>query len=122
MDNGCPLQKLNQLNKEKMGLFEIGGIYTKREKFAKTYFIAISHKTLVTYKNGKFGKYTDKKMSYVSETDLSVGELCEFWNIDSKKMDDYMYEYFQPDDEAKERVNKEVLETIDLELLTLTGL
>lgn len=97
-------------------MFEIGNIYTKREKFNKTYYVAVSHRTLVTCKDGKFGEFTSKKPGFISETDISVEELCEFWNIDLKKIDEYMCKFFQPDEEAKQRACKEKEE---FELLTL---
>ena len=90
-----------------MSTFEIGNIYLKKEKLKKIFYIAISHRTLVTWKNGQFAQFTTKKDGYISENNLSVNELCEFWNISLKKFDAYMYKYFQPDEAAKQRAHKE---------------
>src|SRR5271156_5284714 len=103
-----------------MSEFEIGNLYSKREKEKKTYYIAISHRTLVTWKNGKFGQYTTKKNGYISENNISVGELCEFWNIKLRAFDDYMVTHFQPDEAARSRAHKEKQEReLELELLTI---
>jgi len=104
-----------------MGEFEVGNIYSRRDKFIKTYYIAISHRTLVTYKSKKFGEFTTKKQGYISENDISVSELCEFWNVPLRDFDHYMQKYFQPDEIAKQRARKEK-EELELETLALLEL
>ena len=103
-----------------MSEFEIGNLYSKKEKNNKSYYIAISHRTLVTWKNGKFGQYTSKKDGFISESNISVAELCEYWNIKLKEFDNYMTNHFQPDEEAKQRAHKEKQEReLELELVAI---
>lgn len=100
-----------------MSDFEIGTIYSRRDNSVKTYYLAINHHTLVTNNNGRFGKYTMKKHGHISESNVSVLELCEFWNIKLKTLDDYMLAHFQPDENAKLRARKEREEQEELELI-----
>jgi len=103
-----------------MSDFEIGNVYYKKEKNTKTYFIAISHRTIMTWKNGKFGQYTTKKDGFVTENDISVAELCEYWNIKMKDFDHQMMKHFQPDEEARERAQKDKqAQELELQLLPL---
>lgn len=97
-----------------MSVFEIGNLYSKKERNHKTLYIAVSHRTLVTCKSGKFGRYTTKKNGYISESNISVAELCEYWNIKLTEFDKYMLNFFQPDEAAKKRAHKEKQER-DLE-------
>lgn len=101
-----------------MSNFEIGNIYSRRDKFKKIYYMAIGHKTLVTFKDGKFGQFTVKKEGMIKEDDISVSEICEYWEITTEILDTYMYNHFQPDETAKLRARKEketqILDDIDL--------
>ena len=87
--------------------FEIGNIYSRRNKANKVFYLAIRHRTLVTYLDGKFGQFTTKKDGYISECNISVAELCEFWDVRTKDLDLYMSKHFQPDEEAKLRARRE---------------
>jgi hypothetical protein len=87
--------------------FEIGNVYSRRNKAEKVFYLAIRHRTLVTYLDGKFGQFTTKKGGYISESNISVAELCEFWDVKPKKLDLYMSNHFQPDEEAKLRARRE---------------
>jgi hypothetical protein len=104
-----------------MSDFEKGTVYSRRNNSSKTYYLAINHHTLVTYNDGSFGKYTMKKHDHsgmptvISESNVSVLELCEFWNIRIKKLDEYMLSHFQPDEDAKLRARKD--RELEVELL-----
>ena len=71
--------------------------------------MAINKKTLVTYMNGRFGKFTTKKTGH-SSIGISVAELCAKWQVKLEDFDDYMLDYFQPDEAAKMRARKEKYE------------
>ncbi len=90
--------------------FDIGNIYSAKTSANKTYYIAIRKQTLVTYRNGKFGKYTSKKRRHILENSISVGKLCDLWEIKTTEFDDYMSNYFSPDDEARARARKDKLD------------
>lgn len=90
--------------------FEIGNVYTRRTTNNNpTYYVAISKKTLLSYIDGQFGKYSLKKEDH-SSVAISVFELREKWNLSIEEFDSNISRYFQPDDEAKARVRKEKLE------------
>ena len=95
--------------------FEVGNVYLKASK-SKVYYMAISKKTLVTYKNGHFGKFTTKKEGHTS-IGISVAELCNRWKIKSEELDTYMSEHFQPDESARVRARKSGPASINFEEL-----
>jgi len=86
--------------------FNIGNVYSTITTDTKTYYVAISNTTLVTYKNETFGQYTMKKQNHAQEG-ISVGKLCKKWNISIKQLDDYMSRHFCPDDEALDRARRD---------------
>ncbi len=86
--------------------FEVGNVYAKDTSNSIVYYMAVNKKTLVTYMNGRFGRYTTKKEGH-SSIGISVGDLCQKWQIRMDDLDDYMVRYFQPDEEAKLRARKE---------------
>jgi hypothetical protein len=92
--------------------FDIGNIYsiTDKETLKKIYYLAIRKQTLVTYKNGRFGKFTCNKKRHVHENSISVAKLCEAWNVRLSEFDDYMSNHFSPDGQALSRARKEKLE------------
>lgn len=92
--------------------FEVGNVYSKLNKVGKTYYMAISKETLVTYMNGRFGKFTTKKAGHVSENGLSVSELISYWDIKLGDFNTQMEKYFHPSEEAKMRARKEKYEDI----------
>lgn len=91
-----------------MATFEVGLVYSSpsRRKKDKIYFVAIHAKTLVTHRNGKFGKYSTKKNNHSLENNISVGDLCKHWNIKISEFDEFMSDHFSPDLEAKQRAKK----------------
>lgn len=94
--------------------FEVGNVYVKtmedlRAKDKKVYFMAINKKTLVTYRDGHFGKFTTKKQGH-SSIGISVSELCNKWRIQLEELDDYMLTYFQPDEDARIRARRQKYE------------
>jgi hypothetical protein len=94
--------------------FEVGNVYSKptdRGVDSKIYYMAINKKTLVTYMNGRFGKFTTKKAGH-SSIGISVAELCAKWKIGLEDFNGYMLDYFQPDETAKMRARKEKYEEI----------
>jgi len=91
-----------------MSGFETGNVYSKKKlSRKKTYYMAINKRTLITYSDGRFGKYTTKKFGHSNENCMSVAELCNHWNIKLDDFDMHMSHYFQPDEEAKMRARKE---------------
>ena len=90
-----------------MSGFDIGNVYSSNDKGRKTYYVAVRQKTLITCKNGNFGQYTVAKKRHVLESNVSVRDLCTYWEIQMKQFDDYMSKHFGPDEEAKNRVLKE---------------
>ena len=92
--------------------FDIGNVYSviSKQNSNKTYYIAIRKQTLVTYRNGRFGKFTCNKNRHVHENSISVAKLCEAWKIKMAEFDTYMSQHFSPDTEAKARARKEKLE------------
>ena len=74
--------------------------------------MAISKETLITYMNGRFGKFTVKKTGHVSENSLSVSELIACWDIKLVEFNTQMEKYFHPSQEAKMRARKEKYEDI----------
>jgi len=91
-----------------MATFEVGLIYSapSTKKKEKIYFVAIHEKTLVTHRNGRFGKFSSKKKGHSLESNISVGDLCRHWDIKVSKLDGYMVDHFSPDNEARERAKK----------------
>ena len=108
---------MNELNSNPE--FEIGNIYSRRNKAEKVFYLAIRHRTLVTYLDGKFGQFTTKKGGYISESNISVAELCEFWGVKTKELDLYMSNHFQPDEEAKLRARRERENLEQFQILSL---
>jgi len=91
-----------------MSTFEVGLVYSSpsSRKKDKIYYLAIHNKTLVTYRNGRFGRYSTKKHNHALEHNISVQDLCKHWEIKITDLDQYMRNYFSPDEEAKERARK----------------
>jgi hypothetical protein len=86
--------------------FNIGNVYSTTMSSNKTYYVAISCATLVTYKNNTFGQYTMKKQNHAQEP-ISVRKLCDKWKITIKELDQYMSKHFCPDDEALDRARRD---------------
>jgi hypothetical protein len=87
-------------------IFNVGNVYSTTVSETKTYYVAISNTTLVTYKNNSFGKYTMKKQNHSQEA-ISVRKLCKQWKITTEVLDQYMSEHFCPDDEALDRARRD---------------
>jgi ABC-type anion transport system duplicated permease subunit len=95
------------LDQEDPTTFNIGNVYsTTASNNTKTYYVAISCATLVTYKNKTFGQYTVKKHNHAQEP-ISVRKLCDTWSITIKELDQYMSKHFCPDDEALDRARRD---------------
>lgn len=94
--------------------FEVGNVYSRKtkDKDKKTYYMAISKETLITYMNGRFGEFTTKKRGHVSENGLSVLELCEHWKIELPDFDRQMEKFFHPSEDAKMKARKEKYEEL----------
>jgi len=92
--------------------FEVGNVYSKQTSSKKTYYMAINKKTLITYINGRFGRFTTRKEGHATESSLSVAELCDCWDIDLDDFNIKMWEYFHPDDDAMMRARKEKYEEL----------
>jgi len=90
-----------------MSGFDIGNVYSSTEKGNKTFFVAVRHKTLITCREGNFGQYTVGKKRHVLESNVSVRDLCNHWQIKMKDFDEYMSKHFGPDEEARTRALKE---------------
>lgn len=88
--------------------FNIGNVYSTTGTVSsnKTYYVAISNSTLVTFKNNTFGQYTTKKQNHTQEP-ISVRKLCDKWRITTKQLDQYMSKHFCPDDEALDRARRD---------------
>lgn len=95
-----------------MSGFEVGNVYSRQTKEKKTYYMAINKETLITYMNGRFGRFTTKKRGHISENGLSVSELCEHWKIKLNEFDKHMCDFFHPDEDAKMRARKEKYEEL----------
>jgi hypothetical protein len=95
-----------------MSGFEVGNVYSRQINKKRTYYMAINKETLVTYMNGRLGKFTTRKRGHVSESGLSVSELCEHWSIRLGEFDKQMWRYFHPDENAKMRARKEKYEEL----------
>ena len=95
-----------------MSGFEVGNVYSRLSNEMKTYYMAINKKTLITYINGRIGRFTTKKKGHISENAISVAELCNHWSIELDDFDTFMIKYFHPDDDAKMRARKEKYENL----------
>lgn len=95
-------------------VFNIGNIYSATTSNTKTYYVAISNSTLVTYKNKKFGQFTMKKQNHTQET-ISVKALCQKWKVSVGELDSYMSKHFAPDDEAMDRARRDKFAKKDAE-------
>lgn len=91
---------------EDPSVFNIGNVYSTTTNETKTYYVAISSVTLVTYKDNTFGQYTMKKHNHAQET-ISVRRLCKQWKISTKDLDTFMSGHFCPDDEALDRARRD---------------
>ena len=87
-------------------VFNVGNVYSTTINDIKTYYVAISNTTLVTYKNNSFGEYTMRKQNHAQEA-ISVRKLCKQWKITTGILDQYMSEHFCPDDEALDRARRD---------------
>lgn len=94
------------IDQEDPTTFNIGNVYSTTVSDNKTYYVAISCSTLVTYKNSTFGQYTMKKQNH-SQEPISVRKLCDKWRITIKQLDQYMSKHFCPDDEALDRARRD---------------
>jgi len=99
--------------------FDIGNVYSEASGNSKTYYVAVSETTLVTYRNGTFGTYTTRRKHHSLEH-ISVKKLCKTWRISVDYLDHQMSRYFSPDDEAVERArrDKDAEKEAALELVT----
>lgn len=88
--------------------FEVGLVYSSpsTRKKEKIYYVAIQNKTLVTHRNGQFGKYSCNKSNHSLENNISVADLCDHWNINLSDFDSYMASHFAPDIDAKQRARR----------------
>lgn len=68
----------------------------------------MSCSTLVTYKpiSQTFGYFTTRRHNHSLEN-ISVGKLCEKWNLPIKNLDQYMSKHFGPDDDAMDRARRD---------------
>jgi len=86
--------------------FDIGNVYSDVTLNTKTYYVAVTCSTLVTYKNESFIQYTTKRRGHSLEN-LSVRNLCKKWNISVQDLDHHMYKYFGPDEDAIDRARRD---------------
>lgn len=83
--------------------FNKGNVYSTINSYnIKTYYLAVEDKTLVSYKNKKFGTYSiaKEKGLFKHEENLAVKSLVKYWKVDLKHFDKHMKKYFSPDKEA----------------------
>jgi len=98
-----------------MSEFDIGNVYSKVDSSSKrkTYYVAVDKLTLITRSEGKFGKFTTRKSEHSLENGLSVKKLCKMWQIKVKDLDDFMSQFFMPDEDALMRARRDKFTAID---------
>lgn len=92
-----------------MSDFDIGNVYSKLDPASKkrTYYLAVDKLKLVTRMDEKFATFSTKKNDHAHENGLSVKKLCRLWNIGVKDLDEYMSQFFMPDEDALMRARRD---------------
>lgn len=88
-----------------MATFDIGNVYSEVTNNTKTYYIAVTCSTLVTYKSQGFKYFTTGTPARLEH--ISVQKLCEKWSLPIKQLDQYMSKHFSPDDDAMDRARRD---------------
>jgi len=76
-------------------MFEIGLVYKNRAH----YFIAVTNRSLIRVTPDKVIEckpYTKTAANYGMVRSISVEEVCDFWNIDTCRLDEAMQKYLAP--------------------------